>query len=126
GRLTLLDVGLIAALILTGVLWFISSSSESGRGSLEDVDLTAWDTAMESLAETLQTGGLQATRAAIYVAADVAEPADDGAADGLRVFADALQSVDLTAADLAFSEVDAVAYQSPLFEQFYYTIWLTL
>ncbi len=126
GRLTLLDIGLIAALILTGVLWYMSSSSDSSRGSLEDVDLTAWGTAMESLSDALGTGSLQATRAAIQVAAEIAEPANDGAADNLRLFADSLQGVDLTAADLAFGEVGPVALRSRLFEDFYLTVLLTL
>lgn len=125
-RLTLLDVGLIAALILTGVLWYLSANSESGRGSLDDVDSAAWATAMENLADALQTGSLQATRSAIYAAADVAMPANDGAAEGLRTFADSLQSVELTAADLALGDVDTTAYRSPLFAQFYYVVLATL
>lgn len=123
GRLTLLDVGLIVALVVTGVLWAISSGSDN-RGSFDDVDQVAWERAVSAVADAFASTNLATSRAALLAAADVAAPANDAGAEGIRAFAIALTDTGVAAIETALSAVDTSALNSQFFAGAFQTAWL--
>ena len=125
-RLRPIDIILIAALILTAVVWVASSGTDGDGSSIADVDLIAWQNARDGVSEAFSSGNLQSAKASLRHAADVAEPANDGGADGMRAFADALQSIDYAEADLALNSLDPFPANSPFFEEIYFTIFVQL
>ncbi|MHA1559812.1 MAG: hypothetical protein ACTSWI_03970 [Alphaproteobacteria bacterium] len=125
-RLRPIDIVLIAALVLTAVVWVASSGSDGDSSSISDVDLVAWQNARDGVSEAFSSGNLQSAKASLRIAADVVEPANDGGAAGMRAFADALQSVDYAAADLALNSLNPIPANSPFFEEIYFTVFVQL
>lgn len=125
-RLRPIDIILITALVLTAVVWVASSGSDRDSSSIRDVDLIAWQNARDGVSEAFTSGNLQSAKASLRIAADVVEPANDGGAEGMRAFADALESIDYAAADRALTSLNPIPANSPFFEEIYFTIFVQL
>ena len=102
-RLTLLDLALFAALIMTGVLLVANRTAEPGPDlgalfDIDNVDLAAWEDARDKVSAAFTARDLAAARSALETAAQIAEQGDDAeTAAWLRSLAVNLRSVDIAA-----------------------------
>ena len=127
-RHTLLDDGLIVALIVTGVLWALSrSAAPPDQAAIEaNLDVMAWDQAMDLAVNAAITGSLDGVRSALRSASNAAEAAGDAiGAGGMLSLAAALPRVDLTAVEQGLIEIVPFP-ESRLFALAYLAIWTPL
>lgn len=127
-RLTLFDIGLIVALIVTGVLWALSRSDAPPDADeiIANLDLAAWDETTDLMVDALLAGNLRGVQSALESGADLAEAAGDRTgAGGLRRFSSSLTRVDLASIELGLARLDPFP-DSPLFANLYIALWAPL
>jgi hypothetical protein len=123
-RLTLVDLALIAALIVTGILWLNARSSVPSEDAIiANLDIAAWQQATADAADATAAGNLPGVQSALARAADIAEAAGDtGAATGIRSFSASLTGIDIGAVEQALIALDPFPNRR-LFRLAYLAMW---
>ena len=127
-RLTLVDLALVAALIVTGILWASSRSDSPPDPSaiIANLDMTAWNQATALATGQTAAGNLRGVQSALDSAANIAEAAGDRiAASGIRSFAATMTGINVGAVQQALAGLVPFP-DSPLFADVYLAIWTPL
>jgi hypothetical protein len=123
-RLTLVDLGLIAALLLTAILW-VNSHAGPATNDTAILGSPAWLDVKQRLADAVDDRNLGNVQSALASAADVAGAAGDRTtANLIRQLSAALVAVDINSLEQALPPIDPVA-NAP-FADIFFTIWTPL
>jgi hypothetical protein len=121
--MTLVDLLLVAALIVTGVLWVSSRSAPAPDSTELLVDL---ESATIALVTASAAGDLGGVKAALNSAAEVAATIGDSpTAGGLRQLSAALADVEIAAVERALAAVNPLP-NTQLFADLYIALWTPL
>jgi len=123
-RLTLIDLALVAALIVTGILWLNARNSvPDDNAIIANLDAAAWQQATADAADATAAGNLPGVQSALARAAELAETAGDAAAaGGIRSLSATLTGIDIGAVERALAALDPFP-DRPLFRAVYLAIW---